>query len=250
MSDLVLREDKNGCATLTLNRPDQLNALSVELFIELRAHIDEIAIQTDTVGLVVLRGAGRGFSAGNDLGGIAAGRLPPKPHFQATTIDRLANLPQPVIAAVHGFCFTGALELALGADIIIAAQTAKFADTHAKFGLTPGWGMSQRLPRRVGSAKAREMSFTCRSYSGVEAAAIGLVNHCVADDAFVAELDALSAQILENSWHTNRANKRLYNETDGLPLSAGLAHEIFRTEGRGPDVQERIAAFKNKAKRL
>jgi enoyl-CoA hydratase/carnithine racemase len=246
MPDLVLRKDEDGLATLTLNRPDKMNALSIDLFIELRAHIDAIARQIETIGLVILRGAGKNFSAGNDLAAIAAGSLPPKPNFQAETIDRLANLPQPVIAAIHGHCLTGALELALAADFIIAAASAKFADTHAKFSLTPVWGMSQRLPRRVGQAKAREISYTGRFYSGQEAAAMGLATQCIPDAIFDTELATLARQILANSWFTHRANKRLLNATDGLPLSAGLAHEIFRTEGRGPDMQARIEAFGRK----
>jgi enoyl-CoA hydratase/carnithine racemase len=246
MPELVLRMDEDGLATLTLNRPDKMNALSIDLFIELRAHIDAIAQQTETIGLVILRGAGKNFSAGNDLAAIAAGRPPPKPNFQAETIDRLANLPQPVIAAIHGHCLTGALELALAADFIIAAASAKFADTHAKFSLTPVWGMSQRLPRRVGQAKAREISYTGRFFSGQEAATMGLATQCIPDAAFETELETLARQILANSWFTHRANKRLLNATDGLPLSAGLAHEIFRTEGRGPDMQARLEAFGKK----
>ena len=244
--ELVLREDQEGLTTLTLNRPEKLNALSIPLFIELRAHIDSIAQQTDTIGLVVVRGAGRGFSAGNDLSAIAAGDQPPKPNFQAETIERLSNLPQPVIAAVHGPCMTGALELALAADLILSTQSAKFADTHAKFSLTPVWGMSQRLPRRVGISKARQMVFTSRVYSGVEAAEMGLVDYCVADDAFENEVASLTRQILANSWFTHRAYKRLFNTTDGLPLSSGLSYEIHRTDGRGPDMRERIEAFGKK----
>lgn len=246
MTELVLREDRNGCATLTLNRPDKLNALTVGLFKELRDHVDAIAGQTDTVGLVVVRGAGKCFSAGHDLADIAAGEKPPRPNFQAETIERLANLPQPVISAVHGHCYTGALELALAGDIVFAATSARFADTHARWALTPVWGMSQRLPRRVGPAKAREMMFTSRTWLAEEALAIGLANTVVADEAFDAELDKLTATILANSWFSHCANKALLMETDGLPLGPGLAHEIYRTRGVGPDMQERIAAFTNK----
>jgi enoyl-CoA hydratase len=249
MSELVLREDMGGTALLTLNRPEKLNALTVALFGELRAHVDRIAGETDRIGLVVVRGAGKCFSAGHDLGDIAAGERPPKPNFQAETIERLANLPQPVISAVHGHCYTGALELALAGDLILAAESAKFADTHARWALTPAWGMSQRLPRRVGSAKAREMMFTCRTYTGIEAAAMGLANFCVADAAFDAEIKQLADSILANSWFSHRANKRLLIESDGLPLGAGLAQEIYHSEGRGPDMAERIAAFANKSKR-
>ena len=246
MSGLVLRRDKDGAATLTLNRPDKLNALNVEVFRELDAHVRRLATETETVGLVILRGAGRCFSAGHDLGDIAAGEKLPDPFYQSKVIERLADLPQPVITAVHGHCYTGALELALAGDIVFAAEGAKFADTHAKWALTPVWGMSQRLPRRVGTYKAREMMFTARTIGGREAERIGLANICVADEVFDAELDRLAADILANSWFSHRANKRLVRETDGLPLEAGLAHEIFRGEGRGPDMEARIAGFQNK----
>ena len=129
MSDLVLRRDREGVAHLTLNRPDKLNALNVALFKALETHVADI--EASPVRAVVLRGAGRCFSAGHDLGDIAAGEALPRPNYQSHVIERLADLPIPVISAVHGHCYTGALELALAADIILAAESAKFADTHA-----------------------------------------------------------------------------------------------------------------------
>ena len=243
MQPSVMREDRNGAAILTLNRPDKLNALTVAMFRELRDHVDAIADETNKVGLVVLRGAGKCFSAGHDLKDIAAGEKPPKPWFQGETIERLACLPQPVISAVHGHCYTGALELALGGDLIVASANSKFADTHARWALTPVWGMSQRLPRRVGEAKAKEMMLTCRTYSGAQALAMGLANFCFADESFDSELDKLIGEILANSWFSHRANKKLLADTDGLAMSAGLAHEIYKGEGRGPDMEARIAAF-------
>lgn len=248
MSELVQRKDEGGVATLTLNRPDKLNALNVELFEQLNAHVK--AIQGDAaVAVVVLRGAGKCFSAGHDLADIASGEKLPEPHFQSKVIERIADLPLPVISAVHGHCYTGALELALCADIIFASANAKFADTHARWALTPVWGLSQRLPRRVGTYKAREMMFTCRTYSGREAEAMGLANTCVADDAFDATIDALVAEIGANSSFSHAANKRLLDHTDGLPLPAGLAHEIYRGEGVGPDMGERIAAFASRSRK-
>ncbi len=249
MGELVIREDRGGAATLFLNRPEKLNALNVDLFSALESHVDAIADQIETVGLVVVRGAGRCFSAGNDLADIAAGQRPPRPNFQGQIIEKLANLPQPVISAVHGHCYTGGLELALAGDLIFASANARFADTHARWAMAPVWGMSQRLPRRVGTYKAREMMFTCKTYSGAEATAMGLANFCVADEAFDAELEALCAPILANSWFSHRANKKLLVDTDGLSLKAGLAHEVFRGEGRGPDMEARIAGgFGVKAK--
>ncbi|ODT89173.1 enoyl-CoA hydratase/isomerase family protein [Phenylobacterium sp. SCN 70-31] len=247
MTNLVLREDRGGAAILTLNRPDKLNALNADLFRELDGHVRAIAGQTDAVGLVVVRGAGRCFSAGHDLSDIAAGEKLPEPFFQSKVIERLADLPQPVISAVHDHCYTGALELALAGDIVFAAEGARFADTHAKWALTPVWGLSQRLPRRVGTYRAREMMLTCRTVGGAEALGLGLADFCVPDAEFDARLDALVAQILANSWFSHRANKRLIRETDGLPLGAGLAHEIYRGEGRGPDMADRIAGFQSKA---
>jgi enoyl-CoA hydratase/carnithine racemase len=243
MDELVIRQDRDGAATLVLNRPEKLNALNVDLFRALETQVERLERETERTGLVIVRGAGRCFSAGHDLGDIAAGERLPRPNFQAGVIERLANLPQPVISAVHGHCYTGALELALAGDIVFAAENAKFGDTHARWALTPVWGLSQRLPRRVGTYKAREMMFTCRTYSGREAAAMGLANICVADEAFDAELEALAGTILANSWFSHRANKRLLIETDGLALNAGLAHEVFRGQGRGPDMAERIASF-------
>ena len=247
MSDCILRSEANRVVTLTLNRPEKLNALTVEMFVALRTHVDELATNRD-VAVVVLRGAGRCFSAGHDLSDIAEGETPPTPYFQGETIERLANLPQPVITAVHGYCFTGGLELALAGDLIVAAESAKFADTHAKWALTPIWGLSQRLPRRVGLPKAREMMFTCRTVNAGEAAAIGLANEVVADVALDARLADLASQIAENSSFSHAANKRLLLESDGLPIGAGLALESYRTEGAGPDVYDRIERFTKRPK--
>ena len=248
MEGLVLRKDDNGLCTLTLNRPDKLNSLNVEVFRELRVHVDALARQFDTIGCVILRGSGRCFSAGNDLGAIGAGESPEDRRFKPETIARLANLPQPVITAVHGHCYTGALELALAGDIIIVAKSARFADTHGKWSLTPIWGMSQRLPRRIGLAKAKEMSFTTRTYTGEEAAAMGLANMCFADESFDAEIEKLARSILATSWFSNRANKRLLEYTSGMSLHEGLRFEFDYNEGRGADMAERINAFGKKKK--
>jgi len=241
---LVVRADNGDVVTLTLNRPDKLNALTVALFQELDAHVRALAESKSHV--VVLRGAGRAFCAGNDLGDIAAGARPPEPYFQSKVIDRLASLPMPVICAVHGACFTGGLELALAGDLILASESARFGDTHAKWALTPIWGMSQRLPRRVGVAKAKEMMFTCRTYSGLEAEAMGLANACFTDTAFDAEVSGWAAEVAAHSPFSHAANKRLIDQTDGMALAAGLAHEVFRGEGVGPDMQARLAAFSSR----
>ena len=241
MTDLVLRSDQDGVALLTLNRPDKLNALNVPLFQALEGHIADL--EKTPARAVVLRGAGRCFSAGHDLADIATGERLPRPNYQSHVIERLADLPLPVISAVHGHCYTGALELALAGDLILAAEGAKFGDTHAKWALTPVWGLSQRLPRRIGTYKAREMMFTCRTYSGREAAVMNLANFCVPDDEFEAAITALTTEILANSSFSHAANKRLLTDTDGVPQKVGLAHEVYNGAGVGPDMAERIGAF-------
>jgi len=162
----------------------------------------------------------------------------------ATIEDRLAVARTVVDAIQH--CYTGALELALAGDIILASSSARFADTHARWGLTPVWGLSQRLPRRVGVAVAREMMFTCRTLSGGEAARAGLVNHCFEDGRFDDEVEHFARSVLENSWFSLAANKRLLIDTDGMTLSAGLAHETYRSEGTAPDMADRIARFSSR----
>ena len=243
MSKLVLRQDEDGIAVLTLNRPEALNALSPSLFVELRQHIDDIARQIESVGCVVLRGEGRSFSAGNDLKAIQAGDAPPVPGFQADTVEKLEALPQPVICEVQGHCYTGALELALACDLLYCAESARFADTHGKWAMTPGWGMSQRLPRRIGPLKAKEMMFTGRVVPGPEASEIGLANQCVPDSELRETVMQLARNIVANSWHTLRGDKMLVNEGQDYTLADGLRFERANTPGRGPDLEERLKAF-------
>jgi enoyl-CoA hydratase len=169
----------------------------MDVFIALHKHVDDIAGDTENIGAVILRGAGKFFSAGHDLKDIAKGEKPPKPNFQADTIETLANLSQPVITAVEGYCYTGGLELALAGDIIIASESARLADTRAKWALTPVWGISQRLPRRVGKSKAAEMTLTAKTYRGRQGEDMGLCNVCYADEVFEDELQNFVASMVK-----------------------------------------------------
>ena len=243
MATLVTREDDNGLAILTLNRPDMLNALSPNLFVELRAHIDAIAMQTESIGCVILNGRGRSFSAGNDLKAIQAGERAPSPHFQAETLEALEALPQPVIAAVQGHCYTGSLELVLACDLLVAADTARFADTHGKWAMSPTWGMSQRLPRRVGVGRAKEMMYSGRIVSGAEATQIGLAVACVPETELLQRATATARTFLANSWFTLRADKMLVNGGLNYTLADGLKFERTNSPGRGPDLEERLKGF-------
>ena len=244
MSSLVLREDKNGVATLTLNRPEKVNALSKDVFEELEDHIHAIARETKTIGVVVLRGAQGNFSGGYDMNEVLEYvKADAKPHYHSEVIDKLANLPQPVISAVEGHCSTGALELALAADLIVANESARFSDVYAKWGLTPIWGLTLRLPHRIGTAKASEMMLTSRTYTGREAQAMHLANFCFADERFEEELATLCNDILANSWYANLVVKRALMETEGLTLRDAYALDLFKNEGLAPDAARRVLKF-------
>ncbi len=240
---LVLREDRDQVCYLTLNRPERLNALNLALFEQLEAHIETLGTQQSHVSCIVVTGAGKCFSAGHDLQDIANGGEPKDPYYQTNVISALANLPQPVVMAVRGHCYTGALELALGGDFILASETARFADTHTKFGLAPAWGMSVRLPRKIGRANAMEMMFAARTYSAEEALGLGLADRLFLDTEFDAEVAKFCGLMTRNAPHSVFGYKRLVRENLELPLDEGLVNELRNSPGLSPDYEDRIASF-------
>ena len=237
---LVLRSDRDGLCTLTLNRPDKLNALTPGSFVALREHIEAIAAD-ESVRCVVLQGAGRSFCAGHDLESIARGERAPNRNFEPETVDALEQLPQPTIARLHGHCFTGGLELALACDLLIAATSTKLGDTHGQWGLVPIWGMSIRLPERVGRSTAKQLMFTSRRIDGATAAEIGLVDASVPDDELDGTVARLAAEILANSPGTNRRVKRLIADRDDRSRTDALLHERSLPHGLPEDMAERMA---------
>jgi enoyl-CoA hydratase/carnithine racemase len=131
----------------------------------------------------------------------------------------------------------------LTADFIISTASARFADTHGKWGFVAGWGMTQRLPRRIGRTPAKRMMLTGRIVTAEEALAIGLTELCVADELFDAAVADFVSEILANSWFSNRETKRLLSETEGLSLREGLAYEVYRHPGIAPDYLERLQRY-------
>lgn len=220
--DPVLLVDKqDGVATLTLNRPEKMNALSYELR---RALADELtALKRDEgIGAVILTGAGRAFCAGLDLGEMA------DPDGGGPLLDppaQLRALPQPVIGAVNGVAVTGGFELATSCDILIGCPDAKFADTHARLGLIAGWGLSQRLPRLIGVNRAKELAFTGNYLDAQRAYEWGLLNRVVSADDLLPACRALAQEILSCVAETVRTCKRLIEDGFALPLGEGMALE-------------------------
>jgi enoyl-CoA hydratase/carnithine racemase len=239
--------DAAGVRTFTLNRPEALNALTPPLLETLADGLAGAAADAD-VRVVVLTGAGRAFSAGVDLKALAASPLAGGdvstalngPARRATAL--LATMPKPTIAKVNGFCFTGALELALACDLVVVAAEAKLGDTHAKFGLRPTWGMSARLVRAVGIARARDLSFTARTITGDEAYALGLACRCVPLERLDDEVADMAAALLANSRESIAAYKDLYLHQQNVGLDAGLDFE-YTTHYPMGSASERVGSF-------
>lgn len=221
----VLYSEDGAVVTITLNRPAQHNALSPELILLLNEKVEAIAARED-LHCVILRGAGPSFCSGYDLKARDRAREMLPAGFTANMITAISHLPQPVIAAVHGLCFTGGMELALAADLIIASEEAKFADTHARWGMRAAWGLTQRLPRRIGSSAAKDLMFTGREVKGREAAAIGLANRCVEVESLEQEIAACAEAIVARSQPAIRWIKEQVDSTAHLSLTEGLAHEL------------------------
>jgi enoyl-CoA hydratase len=184
------------------------------------AELFETAGTDEAVDVVVITGADPSFSAGADIKEIRAGlpkRLDPTAAVRAC--------PKPTIAAVNGVCVTGALEVVLACDLIMASDRAQFGDTHAKAGLMPGWGMSVALPAAVGRRKAVELSLTGALIDAAEALRIGLVNHVVPHDELLARTHALAQSIRANDQDAVRRQVDLYRRGEGLPFADALGLE-------------------------
>jgi enoyl-CoA hydratase/carnithine racemase len=236
-------EVTENSATITLNRPKALNALTVTMFNECLEAVNK-ANENPVVRSIVITGEGRAFCAGLDLKEMQGRDLEPgyvgavvdKPALKL--IDAFEASSVPVIGKINGYCFTGALELALTFDFLVVAEEAKLGDTHTKWGLRPTWGMSARLADAVGVRRAREMSFTARAITGVEAAQWGLANHAVP----LAELDAkvkeITDAIAENSAGAVAAFRDLYQHwltgsvDDALKYETNAVYEIDDTNER------------------
>jgi len=174
----IKSETEGYVAKLKLNRPDALNAINEMMMQELESEVARIA-KDETIKIVILSGEGRAFSAGVDLKTTSADGFQADGPFMTLggkVSQMILDMPQVTIAQVHGYCFTGALELAMFFDLCYCTTNTQFGDTHAKWSVMPRWGMSQRLARRVGLLKAKELTFRAMRVRGVEAERIGLVN--------------------------------------------------------------------------
>ena len=242
MDEVVLSNTHDRVCTITLNRPDARNAMSSELQRALAIALAD-AEADDAVDVVVLTGADPAFCAGLDLrelGGTAA-NLGGSDDEHRSPFTVLWTMTKPVIGAINGAAVTGGFELALGCDFLIASERARFGDTHARVGVTPGGGMSVFLPQAIGLRRAKEMSLTGNFVDAHEALALGLVNRVVAHDELLPTARSLAADIVGNDQHAVRNLKELYDRGSKLSAADALAfeHERFRTFRVDPSEIER-----------
>lgn len=240
-------ERRNEVAWITLNRPQKMNALTEVMMSEWRTALTEIS-KDETCRVIVVKGEGRAWSAGVDLSVFQ--KIKVEPGFDmfedGMEIMRiLENGPQVTIAMLNGFCYTGAMEILMAFDLIIAADEAKIGDTHAKWGIPPKWGMTQRLQHQVGLRKAKELSFTCQPVTGKEAARIGLVNQSVPLVQLQEAVDQMIEKILPNSGQAIASIKTLYQYGSTHSLEEGLQFEQD-FEMKVTDKVDDLKNFKNK----
>jgi len=234
-------------ATITLNRPEAMNALTVVMMKEIHRAI-KTAVDDSQVRSIVITGEGRAFCAGLDLKemddrNISKGYVGEVVDLPAQDlIKTIENAPKPVIGKVNGFCFTGALELALSLDFLVVANESKFGDTHAKWGLRPTWAMSARLPSAVGVRKARELSFTAGTFTGVQAAEWGLAHYAVPRDELDAKVKEITDKVAENSEGSVAAFKDLYQHWLTGSVEDGVQYELA-TDYEIADTAQRVSGF-------
>jgi enoyl-CoA hydratase len=232
MSDLILLERDDRIATVTLNRPEALNALSSALRARIAEVFSELA-EDETTEVVILTGAGRAFTVGLDLKELG-GEVDAAASITSQDLsDAVLGLKQPIIGAVNGFAITGGFELALMCDFLVASTAARFADTHARVGVVPGWGLSQRLPRLIGLNRAKELSLTGNYLDAHTACAWGLVNRVVEPEALLPTCRQLARDILSTDPATRLEIKRIMDAGWHDTLEGGLATELAASKAHG-----------------
>ena len=253
--ETILVETRGKVGLITLNRPQQLNALNGQLIDELNEALDSFEAN-DGIGAIVVTGSEKAFAAGADIKEMQA-----KTYMEAykgdfiASWERITRCRKPTIAAVAGFALGGGCELAMSCDMIIAADTAKFGQPEIKLGIMPGAGGTQRLIRAVGKAKAMELCLTGRMMDAAEAERAGLVTRVVAAADLLADAlktaEAIASMSLTAAMMTKDCVNRAYEMTlaEGIRYERRTFHAMFAThdqkEGMAAFTDKRRAAFKN-----
>ena len=249
----TLYEKRDGMATITINRPEAMNALNAETIPEILSRLDD-AEKDDNIKVVVITGAGeKAFCAGLDLKPMRDIKV-----IKAVEMSRLGQkltlaieeLGKPVIAAINGYALGGGLELSMACDIRIVSEKARVGQPEVNVGLIPGWGGTQRLPRLVGKGIAKELIFTGKMIDAKTAERIGLVNMVVPPEKLMSAVNELADVIMSKPPIAIRLAKELINSSIETDQGTGLVHEAeaFGILSSTEDYREGVSAFIEKRK--
>lgn len=249
----IIYEKNEGVATITLNRPEALNAFSEEVVNEVIRALEDVKAD-ENIRVVVLTGAGeKAFSAGADIKAMK-GMNALKARKLSQTGEKLCvaleNLEKPVIAAINGYALGGGLEVAMACDLRIASENARMGQTEINIGLIPGWGGTQRLTRLIGMTKAKELVFTGKIIDAKTAEQLGLVNMVVPQDKFRETVQQFAVELAQKAPVAIKVAKALINKGAEASLDAALALESegFGVVASSEDLQEGVSAFIEKRK--
>jgi 2-(1,2-epoxy-1,2-dihydrophenyl)acetyl-CoA isomerase len=236
--------------TLTLNRPERLNALSLELMAALNSAFEEIE-RDDTIRAVLLTGAGRGFSAGADLAMDSGGSVDLGDMIDAyynPLVKRMRALPKPIVCAVNGVAAGAGMNLALAADIVVAAKDASFAQAFVRIGLSPDAGGTYFLPRLVGDGRARALAMLGETITAEVAEAYGMIWKTFETELLRTEALTIATNLAAKPRHAIAGMKEAFDASSGnsLDRQLDLERDIQRRLGRTPDFIEGVMAFQQK----
>ncbi|MDI6796848.1 MAG: enoyl-CoA hydratase [Desulfatibacillaceae bacterium] len=220
----VLYEVVRSTAIITLNRPRKRNAISQGLLAGLYGNLEK-AQADPAIRAIILTGAGESFCAGLDLSRLATDNLMDPRGDGRDLMDIRPFIKKPIIGAINGHAITGGMELALNCDFLIASENASFADTHAKIGIHPGWGMSQLLRRAVGLAMAKQMSFTCKFVDAKKALEIGLVNEVVPQEKLLDRCLEIADDIAKTNGPVFEIIKQCMEDGAGMSFADAMQRE-------------------------
>lgn len=249
----TLYDKKNGIATITINRPQALNALNEETLREISSRLADARNDNDTKVIVITGAGDRAFCAGADLNVMKEATAYEGMHLslvgQKLTLE-IEEIEKPVIAAINGYALGGGLEVAMACDLRIASENAKLGQPEVNVGLIPGWGGTQRLPRFVGRGKAKELIFTGKSVDAKTAQNLGLVNKVVPLEQLKQTVQELASELMNKPPIAIEFTKQLINNSEEINLKTGLTNEAqaFGVLASTEDFKEGVEAFLAKRK--
>lgn len=249
----IIFEKSQGVATITLNRPEALNAFSSEVIDEVLRAIEDVKSDKD-IRVLVLTGAGeKAFSAGADIkamSGMTALKARELSLMGEKLCTALENLDMPVIAGINGYALGGGMEVAMACDLRIASETARMGQTEINIGLIPGWGGTQRLTRLVGMTKAKELVFTGKIIDAKIAEQLGILNMVVPQDKLKETLKQFATELASKAPVALKVAKALITKGANISLESALEleREGFGVVGSTEDLKEGVSAFTNKRK--